>query len=449
MMLTTVILLAIPAYAAPAEALAPGTEGDETPLVVLSVLDEETGRPVERFLVLPGVPYSDRGERPVANWQPHLVRESTGGRYTWPEERSYETFQLRVEADGYRPSATNWLRRADGFKEVTLRLRRDHGTRGVVLSPDGSPAAGATIGVALTNRTLRLKGRAIDGAGAPPAEKPADRWQQPFTTRANAAGKFRLTTETDPAAVLVVVHESGYLEGPFAERLGTGDRPTSFAELRLRPWGRIQGRLLWGDRPGAGEPIELIVSREWRYPDLVGTFASARSGADGRFEFKDVPPGRVQIARLAPTADGKGLTSYQFPLMHLDVPPGEGPEVVLGGRGRVVAGRLTGLDSYEGVTLRAHPTAPHVGLRGDDEQWSGWMSLRNSPAGATVFRDAIAVAADGTFRIEGLVPGSYQVMTNGGAGRPVGGKRITVEPAAGGRDAPGDLVEIRVTRGER
>ena len=133
--------------------------------------------------------------------------------------------------------------------------------------------------------------------------------------------------------------------------------------------------------------------------------------------------------------------------MHVDVRAGDATEVVLGGRGRVVAGRLTGLDSYEGVTLRVHPTAPHFGFPGDDEQWQGWGALRDGPLGAVVFRDAIPVGPDGTFRIEGLVPESYQLFVNDGGKRLRGHASFTVEPAAGGADAGRRTsAKIRVTR---
>ena len=346
--ITTVLLAAILTTIAPPESPALNARGVDRPLVSLSVVDEETGAPVERFRALPGVPYSGTDERSVAVWQPHLLRESAGGRYEWPRERSYETFRLRAEADGYRPSMTPWLRKADGTREVTIRLRRDPGIRGVILRPDGSPAAGATLGIALPNRTLRLAGRTIDRAGEPPAEKPGDRWRQPLTARADADGRFRLPAETDPAALLVVVHQDGYIERPFAELLGKDAKPLPDRELHLAPWGRIEGRVLWGDRPGAGEQVELIVSRESLYPDMVGTSGSARSDAEGRFEFRDVPPGRVQLSRLAPAPGGKDAPRYQFPVMHAEVRAGDSTEVVLGGRGRVVAGRLTGLDSYVG-----------------------------------------------------------------------------------------------------
>ena len=42
---------------------------------------------------------------------------------------------------------------------------------------------------------------------------------------------------------------------------------------------------------------------------------------------------------------------------------------LIGGQGRQREGRLVGLDSWRRVTFHFHPTAPHIGLPGDDEIW--------------------------------------------------------------------------------
>lgn len=423
---------------------APSTS-DDPPLVTILAVDHETGARVERFRVIPGVPYSGTADRAVAVWQPHLVAESVDGRFPWSSARSYETFRLRVEADGYRPSSTEWLRKKDDPKEITIRLVRDPGLQGVVLQPDGSPASGATLGIALPNRTLRLKGRSIAGSDEPPAKKISDRWRQPVTVKADAQGRFRLPPESDPSALLVVVHETGYIERPFAELPIKDDPP----KLKLAPWGRIDGRILWGERPGIDEKIELIVSREMLYPDMVGTFGSVRSDARGRFEFRDIPPGRVQLSHLTEAKDAKGEVQYQFPVMHVDVKAGDATGVMLGAPGRAVVGRLVGLDSYKGVTLHLHPRAPHIGLPGDNDQWRGWSALRNSALGQVVFRDAIPVGEDGRFLIEGLIPESYQLFVNDGGKNLRGGTNLTVQPATEDKAKLQDLGEIRVIKGEK
>jgi hypothetical protein len=444
---TTVLLAASLTVLAGADAGPLPERGSEEPLVVLTVVDGDTGAAIEKFLTVPGVPYTGSNNPSVAAWQPHLAHESAGGRYEWPAERSYAKFRLRVEAEGYAPASTEWIVEADGRKEITIRLRRDPGIHGIVLLPDGSPGAGATLGVSLPNRDLRLSGRAIERDGEPPAVRPQDRWRQPITFRAGVDGRFRLPTEIDPAALLVVVHEGGYLERPFAELRGADAEPRVPRTLRLAAWGRITGRVMWGDRARADELVELIVSREAIYPSMVGKFGEARSDAAGRFEFENVPPGKVQLARIQPDPGGKEGVSYQFPVQHVGVHAGEATEVVLGGRGRVVTGHLTGLESFEGVTLRIHPRAPHIGFAGDDEQWQGWANLHRGPLGATVFRDAIPVRNDGTFQIEGLVPEWYQLFVNDGGKRLNGGTSFRLSPEAGGADGRRqDVGEIRVSR---
>ena len=341
---------------------------------------------------------------------------------------------------------TAWLNSADGPREVTVRLRRDRGLRGIVLRPDGSPAGGATLGIALPNRTLRLNGPRDRASRRTSAERPGDRWRQPVTVQADGDGRFLLPTESDPSALLVVVHEAGYLERPFREVAGDGARADLDRRLQLAPWGRIAGRAAWGEHPGADERIEMIVSRESLYPDMVGTISTTRSDARGRFEFKDIPPGRVQVSHIVAAPDEGGLASYQFPVMHVDVRAGEPTELELGAPGRAVAGRLVGLDSYKGVTLRVHPRAPHIGFAGGDAEWRGWSAMRNSPLGPIAFRDTIPVGEDGRFLIEGLVPESYQLFVNGGV-RPLRGyASFTVRSTVDG-DALQDLGEVRVRQG--
>ncbi len=233
-------------FAAVVFAGAQDTTPKSEPLVSLHVIDDDSGKPIERFRVLPGTPFSGTSEDAVAVWQPHLTREATDGLFEWPQERTYPTFRLRVEADGYKPAMTPWLQKSTGPHEVSVRLHRDSGIEGRVLTSNGKPAGGATLAIALPNRSVRLKGRTIAGAGQPPAEKPGDRWRQPFTVAAGADGRFRLPSETDPSALLVVVHETGYLQKPFVEWSDADGEPASAKELILQPWGKISGRLAHG-----------------------------------------------------------------------------------------------------------------------------------------------------------------------------------------------------------
>ena len=63
-----------------------------------------------------------------------------------------------------------------------------------------------------------------------------------------------------------------------------------YAEFQRRPevtlpeWGRVEGRTLWGDKPGANQKVSLG-DRE------------SRTDNDGRFVFERVAPGRLALAQ--------------------------------------------------------------------------------------------------------------------------------------------------------
>ena len=56
------------------------------------------------------------------------------------------------------------------------------------------------------------------------------------------------------------------------------------------------------------------------------------------------------------------------------------------------------------------PTAPHIGFGGDDASWKAFGQLKASPIGPLLFRDKQPVNKDGTFTIEKMLPGRYQLF---------------------------------------
>ena len=79
---------------------------------------------------------------------------------------------------------------------------------GRVLTAESKPAAGATVALALPHQEIVWEEGKLRGEDMPLPEKPGDRWQRPRFFKADAEGRFRLPTEIEPAAVLVI-HESG------------------------------------------------------------------------------------------------------------------------------------------------------------------------------------------------------------------------------------------------
>jgi beta-lactamase regulating signal transducer with metallopeptidase domain len=404
-------------------------KSEDTPLVRLWIVDQKSGQPLQKFSVVPGVEgmLGDVHEAmPFIQWQPHLWREGQGGKLEWPQQRAYDTMRLRIEADGYQPGLTQLIRKANGPMTIQVKLVPDAGLDGRILSPNGQPAGKAQVGVAMSAREIRIADRRITVPEKLP-EHPADKWRLPLIVEADAQGRFHLPAEITPALV-IVTHESGYAE------IRRDQLTSATSTITLRPWGRIEGRLLWRDLPGKNQNISLIVSHpnpEWI--PLVHHSAKTKTDAEGRFIFDGVPTGLAQINReqeLTTSADSSRSSGYYFPIMHVDVKATGPTQVILGGKGQPVIGQLKGLADWKDITVRIFPYAPRPG---DGDLWAGYSEFASTPAGKLYHRDGIPVQADGTFRIERVLSENYQWQATEANGGIVARGQFRVPPTAEGK----------------
>jgi hypothetical protein len=432
----------------PAKAAAPI---DPAKALRISVFNAAGTKAIAEFRVIAGVPagsvsgaFEQRTGQSVVNWQPHTTRLGKDGELFWPLARAYDEMALRVEAAGYQPQVWAWLRKAEGPKHLVFQLADDPGVPGRALLPDGTPAAGATVALALAQRDAVWEDGKLRGQGEPLPEKPGDRWRRPLLVTTDAEGRFQLPTETEPAAILII-HDAGAAELSYAEFQKS-------PEVKLQGWGRIEGRVLWKDKPGVDEPIRLSIHRDdYGYPGMIASYARANTDAEGRFAFDRVLPGHAQLSRpiVLPATEKSGISEANLDGLyrHFEVRAGEPTAVVLGGQGRKVTGRLTGRDSWDGVTFHFHPEAPHFGFAGDDAMWRAFGLFRASPIGPIYFRDKQKVNADGTFTIDAMLPGRYQWFVSApGAREYVASRVVTVEPETPGEmPLPLDLGQIAVS----
>jgi hypothetical protein len=326
---------------------------------------------------------------------------------------------------------------------VEFRLKADPQVAARVLTPDRKPAAGATVAMALAQKDAVWEDGHLRGIDELPAEKPGDRWRRPLFVKTDNEGRFRLPTEPGPAAVLVV-DESGVKELSY-------DEFRKSPELVLDRWGQIEGQVIWKDKASAGDEVTLSVHRdEYGYPGMVASYASVRTDKQGRFTFRQALPGRTQISlptNVAKTS-GSDVTQVILPtqLIHVTVKAGEPTPVLIGGQGRLVRGKLTGRDSWKGVTLRIHPSAPHIGFPGDDAMWKAFGDLAKSPIGPLLFRDKQPVNSDGSFEVADMLPGDYQLFVSApDVPNFAASTRLTIEPEMlGEKPAPFDVGQIQV-----
>ena len=392
------------------------------------VLDAQTSEPVKTFRVIPGVRYNrlpgSRGS--LAVWQPHMIREMNDGVFQWPRTRGYDEMRFRIEADGYRAATTTWLGKGGPHLRMKVHLRPDAGIEGVVLTPKGKLAQGAMLAVALPNRSIRLRGYEVEGHDQQPMSKLSDQWRQPPTIKTNEQGEFVLPYETDPSAVLCVVHETGYLEDSFLNWASVTDESNDTVMVQLEPWARIRGRVHWNDQPGRQETINFSVHRDTPYPGLIESFMSIQADDQGRFLFSHVPPGRVQISHVVTSNDEapkRSSSGLEYPRENVLLKPGQTKRVIFGGDGMDVVGKLTGLQSYQDVTLSIRPPAPDVwnmkrfgGNAIVNEVQRGYEALQASSYAPLYFRESLPVSDDGSFRIKNVMTGQYNIWVQGATG---------------------------------
>jgi hypothetical protein len=223
--------------------------------------------------------------------------------------------------------------------------------------------------------------------------------------------------------------------------------------LALQPWGRIEGKVQWGNIVDSNRTVSLSIHRDtYGYPGVIAQYAKTTTAGDGAFVFGRVLPGLAHISCPITATPGNesGISEVNLvPLItRLTVQPGAN-RALLGGQGRTVRGRLVGRAEWADVTFHFHPTAPHIGLPGDDEMGKGWGALQKSPIGPLFFRNGLKANPDGTFEIPGMLPGDYQIFfTRPGEKEHLAAGTFVVPPETPGvKPDPQEIGEFRSRNG--
>ena len=335
------------------------------PELVISgrVTDAETGRPVPRFRLVLGHKYPRRDE---THWAENEAVEVAGSRYATRFDEPADAIFVRVEVPGYQPAESRAFRSSEGNQTFDIALRRGEGLSGVVLLPDGKPAAGAEVVLATERLGFLMR------AGR------YDRTSKFTMVRTDPDGRFTLHPTVDKY-LLVAAGDAGYADASQDEFARSG-------KLVLNPWGKIEGMVWIGDRPGAEQEIVYNSNISLRGGEYYGLDYGYRTTTDGRgrFAFDRVVPGRGTAARVL---NDNTVWGWQEPV---EVEPGRTTRVRVGGRGRAVIGRLV---------LDGEPATPVDWTRNPPVVIHG-------PPGEPQFISNLD--KDGRFRIEDVLPGKYR-----------------------------------------
>ena len=368
-----------------------------------TVVDKNTGQPIKKFRVVPVLDWLSGGT-------PFIRREdafeANDGEFEWKVSRTDTGHYVRVEAHGYVPVMSEMFRVGDA-ESKTYRFELERGTdiTGVVIGADSKPTEGAKVCLSTPLEHLYLSNGDLS--------RPEDT----YVVKTGADGAFSFPPEAT-SVLIAVLHDEGYAQVT-PEQLYVSRR------VRLQPWGQVKGRLVHDGKSVKNYQVRLSPIRLYN-PDspLLSAQYYTRTDDEGRFVFDRVTPGSVVIkSDLGPWEPSELTSSQHIPLI---VQPGRTYNVALNETGRTIVGKAVlppgrnremtwgyGINYF--IALKEGIPVPK-GLRHFEDTWHrGWSETWTASREGQTYLDLlhkyfVKLNNDGTFHIEGVPPGKYQLV---------------------------------------
>ena len=376
-----------------------------------TVTDMQTGKTLDGFEVW----VARRLRQGTITWGLGAELLTTGeeGRFAFltPDPSGVESYAVEIKANGYLPAKMTVPGPLTTNYQVDFTLSAVSALTGMVQMPDGQPAAGAVVMLqakAGDVACMRLPGQLDLGVSIGGRTLTDDR------------GVFSLSV-TGPTGTVFIAHNSGYSEA-------TSGQVAATHAIRLKPWGQVSGLLMIGGQPGTNETI-LLDSFTYDTGSSLNLASTATTDVTGHFHFDGIAPGMRKISHQLRAGGRRTRTSPLTQTARILVSSGGVTQVVLGGSGRKVAGKLH--ENEPGhhikwqscdVTLTATMPGPPLPSReefGSDGEFANalrsWLALKSklqdSEAGRQALRNShgyfAAPQPDGTFVVNDVLPGVY------------------------------------------
>ena len=437
----------------------PGTLSDRELVITLrpalsiqgSVLNAETGEKVGQAEVMVGIVDPTTGD--VKEWArppgAKLVLDHGELDVNIPLEA--DAYKIRIREVGFKP----FVSRAFGRDQRTvydydLKLAplNPGDLVATVVRPDGKPLAGATVrDYITTNHRVSVM--------------PAGRRE----VRTGPDGSFPIPQSDDPYLVL--------FEGDDGCALVSNEDLARSTTVGAKPYSRVEGRFLIGNRPGANEPIEVWgkVTQKSTFRNPISRFQKTTTDGEGRFTFEKVNPMLVEL-RVGPRKPWGTPGRVESNGVAVRVAPGATAHVTVGGKGRPVTGRVEPpvgwtkpVDFTDHCEVYITSNRPHIpfpmSLIHDkttlpESDLGTWLEAwRDSPEGQayadTLVFLRVDLAPDGSFRIDDVPAGDFRLVVCVNEGRRLRGlscareQFVTAPAIPGGRsDVPLDVGVLRL-----
>ena len=388
------------------------------------VVDAETGKPIDEFLVVRGQSYNE-GE--PMRWQRYDATRGRRGKYSVRllDYGSRSRSQIMVEAPGYMPATSPFFTKA-GVYTNDFALKKARGIRGVVQLADGSP---------VTNATVALLEPSDDASMEKPGELRRSGSGGDFQ-RTNPRGQFEFAPKLEPHTI-IASHALGFAEVRASNLIASG-------KIVLQPWGRLTGKVRVGSGSQQGRTVS-IQSTDWGYGmegrtgPALSLFLKAETDAEGSFTVERVPPGERKATLQVKVNDrgsGRGTsTTHGVPVT---VKPGVTTEVLIGGSGRSVIGKMTVVGgepedvdwrrdihtmqtqivmpaTIQGPVMTGNMTEAEqqrVYREYNERQRAFWVTDEGRALRRKQRNYTLIFETNGTFRVDNVEPGNYYIYVS-------------------------------------
>lgn len=243
-----------------------------------TVSDKITGAPVDKFTVKVCHDRSYNAPRGTAK-----TAEGSHGQFQLQTSQSevavgnYAYWCLLIEADGYEPMATRSYEYYEGDQQLAVQLTPGGTIEGIVLTPNGEPAAAAQCAVPVDGDTV---------TSSQPGNLLAR--EKKALVKSDAQGHFKVSKPLN-AKYLVIFHDSGWAVQSITES-------SQQKEIHLQPWARIEGEVSSGESPVANDSVGIQNLRFNDPSNPICLLQTAMTDGGGHFVFEKVPAGEYQVA---------------------------------------------------------------------------------------------------------------------------------------------------------
>jgi thiol-disulfide isomerase/thioredoxin len=371
---------------------------DKRVAVKIRATDAENGQPVAKFSVHKSQEYNDQ----FVAWGEPGKEGVFQGNLTQGDFRQgfVSSYRLQVRAEGYTPWSSEAIYFDEGAQEIAVKLIKGVPPSGVIVQQDGQPAEKAQV--------ILNTGR--DSVYLYDSREP---YLQPgmFSQKTAADGKFRFDA-AEPENRLVVIHPKGFAAL-------TVEELKRAPEVRLQPWGKVEGVLQVAGKPKANERVSLRYPLSWTDVNNYNLHYSAATDAQGKFTFTNLPAGKFLLYRQPQMRMGPITESHQWVV---DVKPGEVTQVAYSFGGRTVVGHVESGAAVDWqndaqvlvLSVGEPPPAPVYYGFGDNKafekarrQHAQSPEVQAYEAKKNQFQ--LVFQTDGDFRVEDVPPGKYEL----------------------------------------